>query len=44
VGTAFPQAEVGVYVRAPGIAADVLRRVTNELPELSGGRRRGASR
>lgn len=34
VDAASPQAELGVHVRGPGIAADVLRRVEMELPEL----------
>ena len=33
VDPAFPQAELGVHGRAKGIAADVLRRVEELLPE-----------
>lgn len=34
VDSAFPQSEIGVHVRAPGLGADVLRRVAEKLPGL----------
>lgn len=35
IDSAFPQAELGIHVRAHGIAADMLRRVERLLPEVS---------
>lgn len=34
VDASFPQSELGVHVRAPGIASDVLRRLGTELPDI----------
>jgi cardiolipin synthase A/B len=44
VDAAFPQAELGVHVRGKGVAADVLRRLSEVFPEITGGAASAAPR